>query len=75
MIQVALLTETQKNQLVGQQYTTDGYFNPIQDENDNWVISIEEMSQCDNSELQWVKNLTLINYVKKLNKNHNLNLL
>lgn len=72
MIQVALLTETQKNQLVGQQYTTDCYFNPIQDENDNWIITLEEINQCDNLDLQWVKNLTLIDYVKKVNKNPNL---
>ena len=72
MIQVALLTETQKNQLVGQQYTTDCYFNPIQDENDNWIISIEEVNQCDNPDFQWVKNLTFITYVKRINKNPNL---
>lgn len=75
MIQVALLTETQKEQLVGQQYASDSYFNPIQDENDNWVISIEEINQCNNPELQWVKNLTLINYIKRVNTNPNLNLL
>lgn len=75
MIQVALLTEIQKNQLVGQQYTTDCYFNPIKDENNNWVISVEEVNQCGNPELQWVKNLTLINYIKRVNTNPNLNLL
>ena len=72
MIQVALLTEEQKNQLVGHQYTTDCYFNPIQDENDNWIITLEEINQCDNLDFQWVKNLTFINYLKKVNKNPNL---
>jgi hypothetical protein len=28
MIQVVILTETQKNQLVGQQHEPDSYFNP-----------------------------------------------
>jgi hypothetical protein len=74
MIQVALLTEEQKNQLVGQLYTTDCYFNPIQDENNNWIISLEEINQCDNLDFQWVKNLTLIDYVKKVNRNPNLNI-
>ena len=74
MIQVALLTETQKNQLVGQHYTIDCYFNPIQDENDNWVISIEEVTYCDNINFMWVKNLTLVNYIKKLNRNPKLDL-
>lgn len=74
MIQVTILTEEQKNQLVRQQYTTDSYFNPIQDENDNWVISTEEISQCTNSDFMWVKNLQLITYTKRLNRNPNLNL-
>jgi hypothetical protein len=40
MIQVVILTEEQKNQLVGQQYAPDSYFNPIQDLDNNWIISI-----------------------------------
>ena len=37
---VGLLTEVQKDELVGQWYAPDSYFNPIQDLNDNWVISV-----------------------------------
>ena len=65
MIQVAILTETQKEQLLGQQYDPDSYFNPIQDEDNNWVISIEEMSQCTNSDFMWVQDLELIPFVPK----------
>jgi len=65
MIQVGLLTEQQKNELVGQQYTTDSYFNPIQDFQDNWVISIEEITLCDNPQFLWVKDLSLIEYQPK----------
>ena len=65
MIQVALLTETQKEQLVGQQYAPDSYFNPIQDINDDWVISTEEMEYCVNPEFMWVKDLELIPYEPK----------
>lgn len=65
MIQVALLTETQKEQLVGQQYTTDSYFNPIQDEDNNWVISTVEMTTCTNEEFMWVQDLELIPFVPK----------
>jgi hypothetical protein len=68
MIQVGILTEGQKNQLVGQLYTTDSYFNPIQDLNDNWVISEEEIIQCDN-EYIWVKDLDLIPYEPKPKRN------
>jgi hypothetical protein len=65
MIQVGLLTEIQKDELVGQLYDLDSYFNPIQDLNDNWVISIEEMEQCVNPDYLWVKDLQLIEYKPK----------
>ncbi len=61
-ILVGLLTEEQKNQLVGQQYAPDSYFNPIQDEDGNWIISIEEVQATD---IQWVKELTLIEFKPK----------
>ena len=67
---VGLLTIEQKDLIVGQQYTTDSYFNPIQDNSDNWVISIEEMEYCTNVEFLWVKDLTLIEYVPKPVINH-----
>ena len=62
---VGLLTETQKDLLVGQEYAPDSYFNPIQDLNDNWVISVEEMAYCTNEEFMWVKDLELIPYEPK----------
>lgn len=64
---VGLLTETQKDELVGQMYAPDSYFNPIQDNADNWVISIEEMEYCTNELFLWVKDLDLILYVPKEN--------
>jgi hypothetical protein len=65
MTQVGLLTESQKNELVGQLYDEDSYFNPIQDIDDNWIISTEEMEFCVNPEFQWVKTLPLIEYKPK----------
>jgi hypothetical protein len=65
MIQVALLTEVQKDELVGQMYDEDSYFNPIQDINDNWIISVEEIDQCVTTEFLWVKELPLIPYEPK----------
>lgn len=65
MTQVGLLTETQKDSLIGQLYDDDSYFNPIQDINDNWIISIEEMDFCVNPEFMWVKDLSLIDYEPK----------
>jgi hypothetical protein len=65
MIQVGLLTESQKDSLVGQLYDDDSYFNPITDLEDNWIISIEEMEFCVNPVFQWVKDLPLIEYKPK----------
>lgn len=65
MIEVGLLTDLQKDDLVGQWYAPDSYFNPIQDFNDDWVISTEEINQCINPDFLWVKNLPLIEYIPK----------
>ena len=65
MTQVGLLTETQKDSLVGQLYDEDSYFNPIQDISDQWIISVEEMEFCVNPEFAWVKDLPLIDYKPK----------
>ena len=62
---VGLLTETKKDLLIGQMYAPDSYFNPIQDANNNWVISVEEMAYCTNEEFMWVKDLELIPYEPK----------
>ena len=59
---VGLLTEIQKDELVGQMYAPDSYFNPIQDLNKNWIISVEEMEFCTNELFLWVKDLPLIIY-------------
>lgn len=62
---VGLLTELQKNDLVGQLYAPDSYFNPIQDINNNWVISVEEIEQTVTPEFLWVKDLEMIPYEPK----------
>ena len=62
---VGLLTELQKDELMGQLYAPDSYFNPIQDLTDNWVISIEEIEQTVTPEFLWVKDLEMIPYEPK----------
>lgn len=59
---VALLTTEQKDSLVGVEYAPDSFFNPIQDKNGNWIISLEEVEQCVNTDFMWVKELPLIEY-------------
>jgi hypothetical protein len=65
-MKVGLLTIEQKEELIGQLFAPDSYFNPIQDDDDNWVISQEEMEQCCNSQFLWVKDLPLIDYNPKI---------
>jgi hypothetical protein len=65
MILVGLLTLDQYDQIVGQMYDEDSFFNPIQDVNDDWIISEEEINFCTNPEFLWVKNLPLIEYLPK----------
>jgi hypothetical protein len=60
-----LLTQSQAESLVGQTYQPDSYFNPIQDVDDNWVISPEEIAYCSNTAFMWVKDLEMIIYVPK----------
>ncbi len=64
-MKVGLLTIEQKNEILGQLYAPDSYFNPIQDINHNWVISTQEMDECIVKEFLWVKELPLIDYEPK----------
>jgi predicted DNA-binding transcriptional regulator len=62
---VGLLTVEQKDKLVGQLYAPYSYYNPIQDFNDDWIISVEEIEQTITPEFMWVKDLPLILYIPK----------
>ena len=65
MIQVALLTEEEKDLLVGVFYSDDSIYNPIQDFYNDWVISLEEVNDTTNPDTMWVKDLELIEYIPK----------
>ena len=66
---VAQLTPEQAEQLKGVEFTKDSFFNPIQDDADNWIISIEEIEQNINREFDWLHDLELIIFVPKVNLN------
>jgi len=66
MIQVGLLTIEQKELLIGQWFAPDNYFNAVQDINNNWFISVQQIDQCINEKFAWVKELELINYEPKI---------
>lgn len=59
---IAIITQQQKDQLIGKTYDGVCYFNPIQDINNNWIISEEEINQ---SNLEWLKELPLSEYLPK----------
>jgi hypothetical protein len=65
-MQVGLLTIKQKNEIEGKEFAPDSYFNPIQDLNNNWVISIQEMEQATIPPYDWVHELPLIEYQPKV---------
>ena len=62
---VGLLTELQKDELIGVAYAPDSFYNPIQDLNDNWIISVEEIASTINPDTEWVKDLPLTIYIPK----------
>lgn len=62
---VRLLTVEQKESLVGQLFDIDSYFNPIQDINDDWIISNEEVDGCTNPTFAWVADLPQVDYLPK----------
>ena len=60
---VGLLTIEQKDELIGVQLQYDWYFNPIQDADNNWIISTQEMDNNTNPDVMWVKDLPLIEWI------------
>jgi hypothetical protein len=64
MENVYKLTETQKDQLIGQTWDGVTFFNPTQDAEGNWFISVEEVNGCthENGTFEWIHTLPLIPY-------------
>lgn len=62
-MKVALLTLSQKDELVGQLLQPHWYFHPVQDGNDNWIITVEEIDNNQNPNFDWITELTLIDWV------------
>lgn len=62
---IAIVTQAQKELIVGKQFRLGSFFNPIQDINDIWIISEEEVTGCANPEFLWVNDLPLTEYLPK----------
>ena len=58
------LTAEQKDQLNGQKWNNQAFFNPTLDADGNWFISIEEVNGCthENGAFEWIHELPLIAY-------------
>lgn len=73
---IYIITESQKNTLLLQS-VSGIIFNPIQDTNDNWLITENEYYYCLglwyldelNSELVFIKDLSLTIYEPKISEN------
>ena len=62
---VYLLTENQKDSLIDKCYFNGTFFNPIQDADDNWIITKEEIEMAEYKDILWVKDLPEIEYNPK----------
>jgi hypothetical protein len=61
-MKVVLLTEPEKNSLVGELVQQDWYFYPVQDCNGNWIISTEEVDNSIYPQHDWIKSMPLIDW-------------
>ena len=62
---VYLLTKEQMESLEGKCYFNGTFFNPIQDADDYWIISEEEVNLAAYEDILWVKDLPTIKYKAK----------
>jgi hypothetical protein len=62
MEQVAIITQEQADLLAGQEYAPASHYNPVQDCNGDWIITIQEIEQTIYPDFLWVKELPLIDW-------------
>lgn len=63
------LTNEQAQDLLGQWFAADQYFNPVQDINGVYFIFDGEVDECVNQNFMWVKTLQPSEYVPPINTN------
>jgi len=66
MGKVAIITEQQKDLILNHKYDGVVYFNPIVDNDGNWVISKEEIKLCIIEEFDFLKALKLKKHTPKI---------
>lgn len=61
------LTLIQKDLLDGKEYAPNSFFKPVQDINNDWFISEEEITNCTIAGFEWLKELKASEFVAKPN--------
>ena len=62
MKKVGILDNDEKEALEGQQYAPNRFFTPLQDADNNWILPLDQTTNCKNIKFWWVKHLPLIEY-------------
>ena len=62
------LTIAQKDLLIGVTYDGKQFFNPVQDVNNDWFISEDEVFGCTNTDCFWVRRLVYSEYEAPVNE-------
>jgi hypothetical protein len=62
---VGLLDQDEKEAIEGQELANGRYFTPVQDEDGNWVLTLDQIKNNKNIDFWWVKHLPLIDYKPK----------
>jgi len=62
MKKVGILDNDEKEALEGQQYAPNRFFTPLQDDDNNWILPLDQITNCKNIKFWWVKHLPLIEY-------------
>jgi hypothetical protein len=62
MKKVGILDNDEKEALEGQQYAPNRFFTPLQDADKNYVLPLNQITNCKNIKFWWVKHLPLIEY-------------
>ena len=62
---VGLLTAEEKEAIEGKRYAKGRYFTPVQDEDGNWVLHLEQINKNQNIDFWWLIHLQKIDYKPK----------
>jgi hypothetical protein len=63
---IAIITPEQRDLLIGKEITEGVLFNvDVKDIDDNYIVGEEEIAQCNDPSLAWIKDLVLSEYKQK----------